>query len=1238
MTATLDPLSIGLGGTTLIEASAGTGKTHAIATLFVRLLLEAGLTVDRILVVTFTEAAAAELRERVRARLGTALGELSAPGEADDDLRRLLALRRAQGHDDVPRLTAALGAFDLATISTIHGFCQGVLQRNAFETGVSLHTELVVDDGPMLDEIVRDFIARELYAADPMFVAWVLRAKQPPERSLRLARLAVAHPDLPIAPAEVTVSDSPDRADYRAAYAQCRRLWIAEGPAIVQLLMTSVVMQKTHGSDALGPKFTQLDNSLRQLEPAALIDPAIFSYFSADTLHDKTYAAPRRAGKTPQHAFFDACAALVAARGPIADNFDERLMAFKLRLVKYARKEAPRRKLQAGVQSFDDLLLQLDKALRSRAAKHLIEQLRARFGAALIDEFQDTDPVQYSIFRALFGHRGGTLMLIGDPKQAIYGFRGADVFAYLDAAKTTGKRRVTMRHNWRSDPPLLAAVEHLFAIRDPFILEEIEFVPVEPRPGATARLHVAGAPLGALTISFLRRDGAELFRGSPTKDWAESVIPGRIAADIARLLASGARIGEPGEGNGTRALHAGDIAVLTRKNAQALKVQAALRALGVPSVVYGDSTVFETREANELGHVLAAVGEPTWVRGVRAALATEFIGVSATELAALDRDDAQWEHWVDVFRRLHTIWTTRGFVQMFRALLVETRAQTRLLGLTDGERRMTNLLHLAELLHSTASEQHLGPIGLQHWFAEQRRIRSTMVDAFKLRLERDDRAVQLITIHRSKGLEYPIVYCPFSWHADDLWGDEKEDLLYHAADHGHRLELDVRPSTHTDKAPALTLAKREQLAESVRLLYVAVTRAKHRCVVVWTPGYHAIGSALGRLLWSPRKDEPEAAFEAVKQQVLGADDDALMSALRERGRGLWTVESLDDTGVPTTMVTPTTALSPLGVRRPRTAIDRLFRTSSFSTLASAQSLGGPLFVDFADARAHDEALQPATAATLDPQWPPTPATDGAVVTLAEFPRGVQAGNFFHDLIEHLDFAGDPAEQQRAVVDTLRTHGLAPERWAPTVDAALHEIFDTPLVPDNAMRLRSIARTSRLDELEFLVPVANVDTSLGRHALAQVFSDHPEGLPENYAERVANLGFSPLRGFLKGFVDMVFVHDARWWVVDYKTNYLGPSPADYGPSALARAMADDHYVLQYHLYSVAVVRMLSLRLPDFDYDRDFGGALYLFLRGMSPAHGDVGVWRERPPRARIEALSRLLETGAVGSGDARRGSA
>lgn len=1219
MTDALDPWSVKLGTTTLIEASAGTGKTHAISTLFVRLLLEAKLPVDRILVVTFTEKAAAELRDRVRTRLHIALAELTTAG--GDELGPILRNRAEAGHDDATPLRAAIRSFDIAPISTIHGFCNGVLRRHAFETGVAMHTELIMDDRPMLDEIVRDHAARELYGADPEFVASLAPNSQKYDRWLRLARLVVGHPLLPVDPPAVEVGPLPDRGSYEAAYAECRRILLTDEAAI-RALVTAPAMHAIYVDE--GDRW--LDSAayqLRRPDATGIVPPGAFKPFSNFQIDKKTRVDFKRRFGPVLHPFFDATDVLLAEIRRLQDAYAERALAFKVGLVKFARKEAPKRKRTAGVQSYDDLLQHLDTAVRHRPRNRrnlIVEQLRSRFGAALIDEFQDTDPVQFRIFETVFDHPGSSLLLIGDPKQAIYGFRGADVFAYLDAARKVGKRRLTMRHNWRSDPGLLAGVAELFAVENPFVLSEIDFVPVEPRPGAGNRLSIDGVPASPFHLAVLPKEGAERQRGGVAPKWAQAVIPARIAADIAGLLAADARIADGTPGG--RRVHAGDVAVLTRRNSQAMEVQAELRRIGIPSVVYGDSTVFQTREATELAHVLGAVAEPTRTQGVRAALATEMLGATATELSHLGDDDDAWERWVDLFRRLAVTWQARGFIQMFRAMLSDTKASARLLLLSDGERRMTNLLHLAELLHATASEEHLGPLALLQWFEEQRKVGDTAVETFKLRLERDDRAVQLITIHRSKGLEYPIVYCPYSWSVDSLFDSDQEDLLYHAEGTNEQ-RLDLRPKSQ--KGELIALAARETLAEARRLLYVALTRARHRCVLVWTPLEDNERSTLGSLL-SASTTTGHAGYG---KDLIEPKDDVILERLRARGGDKWTVDLLlppDGTARHTAADAPPPDLA---ARRPRAAIDRLWRTSSFSNLASTQSVGGPLFVDFADARAHDEALASA-ATTVEPLWEAPPPAEVTAVTLAEFPRGIAAGNFFHDLIEHLDFTCDEATRRQAVIDALGAHGFPAATWASTVDTALCEILAAPLGPTRAdgaaVRLCDIDRAHRLDELEFLLPAAGLEATIGRHALARVFQDHPEGLPEGYGDRVASLGFPPLRGFLKGFIDMVFTADDTWWVVDYKTNHVGSAPQDYGRARLDRAMAEDHYILQYHLYAVALVRMLALRVPGFDYDRHFGGALYLFVRGMSPAHPTMGVWHERPPRARIEALSTLLELG------------
>ena len=1233
---TLDPLTLALDGPHLIEASAGTGKTYTIATLFVRLVVERGLGVDEILVVTFTEAAAAELRDRIRQRLRAALAAYTTPALADPVLRQLVERRHADRARDLDRLALALRAFDEAAISTIHGFCQRVLHDSAFETGVAFDTELIIDPDPLVDTAVRDFWARELFDADPQLVGHLASERLGPRKLVRLAKLALSHPRAPIVPEAVVTGDDPDGAAFVEAFRKAQRIWQRDRDEISALLLgTDALKKNIYDPASLPALFQAMDAFLRDVEPGSSLTCPGLHKFLPQALADGTKKAYVERGEIPRHPFFDACAELDQASAPLLRNLAVRLLDLERRAVAWVRKELPRRKRQQGVQSFDDLLHDLARALRGRGRARLAKTIRDRYAAALVDEFQDTDPVQYEIVRAIYAGTRLPVFLIGDPKQAIYGFRGADVFAYVEAAASVGDACYTMDTNWRSDPALVEAIEHLFDVRRPFMLEEIAFPRVVARPGAQPGLRTAGTTPSPFEILFTRRDRARTKgKRNPqiTGDWAEQNIPELVAAHISELLAGETEIDDGGR---WRPLRAGDIAVLVRKNAQAQQVQAALRRLGIPGVVYGDASVLSTRECDELSRVLAAAAEPTHSGLLRAAVTTEMLGVTGGELDAMAEDDLAWGRWIDAFRRWHGLWIERGFIQMFRAILVESGAQRRLLALLDGERRMTNLLHLAELLHTASTREHLGPAGLMRWLQQQRAVDLSMAEAVKLRLERDDEAVQLITIHRSKGLEYPVVFCPWVWDPDELRSDEEEHLLFHNPDHGNRLELDIRPKAgQRDRQPdpAVERARFELAAESLRLLYVALTRARHKCVVLWGAFHRSHHSAFGYLLHSPElAAELPWDRDRIDQGIKNASDEQLLSWLDRRKAPTWSVRFLDEV-TPRPYRPELRERRPLRCRTPRTELDRLWRTASFTQMSSARETKRPrgLVVDPDLGRDRDELLVPPVVEL------PGDAHDDRV-PLATFPRGAKAGIMFHDILEHLDFGASDEERRALVASKLGAHGYASssaQPWIEIADDALRDVLATPLehaitrpVPiQGPCPLARIPRHQRLDELEFVFPVADSEASLAldRQALAGVFARHPEGLPPDYPSRLAALPFAPLRGFLKGFIDLCFVHEGRWYLVDYKTNHLGDTWNDYGPDALAELMAHEHYVLQYHLYVVALVRHLACRIRGFSYDSHFGGVLYLFLRGMSPGRGgSTGIYGDRPPLARIEALSRLL---------------
>ena len=1234
MSEGLDPLSMRLQGTHLVEASAGTGKTYTIATLFLRLLVELELAVDRILVVTFTEAAAAELRDRIRHRLLAACRELEGSHGGDPLLSRWVKARPDPERDRA-RLRLALRSFDEAAISTIHGFCHKVLHESAFETGTPFESELVANEQPLIEEVVADFWTKQVVDADPRFVSYLSQHGVGPRKWVRLANLAASHPDAPVLPTRAEIGESPRVAAFLRAFERCRELWWSDREELLRRLLDHPGLHKAWLPKAELPGWFQvLDAFFREEDPGASLGPRVLDKLTVQHLTRCT----NKGHTTPSHPFFVECETLVTARGPLLESFELRRVELERALVAYVRKELPRRKRATATQSFDDLLQVLDKSLARRGAgKALAASIRGRYRAALIDEFQDTDPVQYRIFRAIYGGSSQPLFLIGDPKQAIYAFRGADVFAYLQAGRGVPARaRHTMDRNWRSDPELLAALQHLFAVPRPFLLEDIDFVPVQPRPGAQARLHRGGQPLPAFEVRFVRRRGSATPKNTRSKhpsipiSWGDRELPAVVAQDIAQLLESGAMIGEPGN---ARPIHAGDVAVLVRKNAQAQQIQAALRRVGIPGVVYGDASVLQTREAQELTRVLGAIAEPTHNSLLRAAITTELLGVTADELDAMSQDDRAWSRWVQDLRRWHAMWVDRGFIQMFRALLTEAGISERCLRLLDGERRMTNLLHLAELLHTAATSSHLGPAGLLRWLQEARHQDQTRADENKLRLERDDKAVQLITIHRSKGLEYPVVYCPYLWSPDDLRSDEQEYLRFHDPEDDDRLKLDIGPKPanrhQRQEHPHVARAKFESDAEGLRLLYVALTRARHRVMLLWGAFEGAHHSALGYLLHADETDpaaDLDARRDQVAAQIKGKSDDELLERLLRRAHPSWRISELDQVAPHLRTPTADGPAPDLKARSPRPDIDRLWRTASFTQIAGARQLG----LDPAEGRDHDELVVGEGSAP-----PSTGQSDE--VPLAHFPRGAGVGNLFHHVLEHLDFAAPPAERHALVEQSLRTFGLLDPELTELAERSLDQILATPLLEDGSLCLRDVSRSRRLDELEFLFPVRGrePEAAFTRRSLATALAVDRTGLPEDYPEHAGRLGFSPLRGFLKGFVDLVFEHDGRWYVVDYKTNHLGDRFEHYARPGLVQAMVEHHYVLQYHLYAVAVLRHLSRRVAGFDPRRDFGGVFYLFLRGMSPEQGPrTGVYFDRPPLARLQALDRALIAAPGQSGGSR----
>lgn len=1183
----LDLKSSPLEGVHLVEAGAGTGKTYALTALFARLILEKGLTVEEILVVTFTVAAARELRDRIRRKLRETLDALT--GREGDGFARDLpgGLDPAEA---VPRLEEALRDFDLASIFTIHGFCMLMLREQAFESGATFDTELLADDSEMRAEILDDFWRTRFYPVDPEIFRYAQKSCKMKQLRELLAK-GTAQPQVSIIP-EPASFELPSLEPARTMFKALREEWRAARGEILQALSSPALDGRKYKPERLA---ADMDAFLSGTKVLTLFDG--FEKFTPECMSDSV----KKNGKCPLHPFFEKCGELAAEIAGLRASLDRVILSLKGEMFTYFRSEFRRRKEGLNVQSYDDLLVRMKSALEGEHGKALAAAIRRRYRAALIDEFQDTDPVQYAIFSGIFG--SGSLYLIGDPKQAIYGFRGADLFTYLQASSEIENTH-TLLTNRRSEPALINAVNAVFGkAANPFVFKEIEFREAlsEPREELEP-LTFSGEPEPPFHIWILEGDQGDQ-GGTIPKGKARKIISRQVALEIKRLVG----LGRAGMARlGSKPLREADIAVLVRKHREARLIQKTLRELGIISVIYSEADLFASDEAVGLVRVLRAIAEPSSEKAFRAALATDLIGMTAEVLEGLIADDLRREERQACFLSLRETWERSGFMAMYRRLLTEENVRERLVAWPDGERRITNYLHLGEVLHREETESKRGPASLVDWLAlkQTEEARQTPEER-QVRLESDAEAVKVITIHMSKGLEFPIVFCPFNW---DGRMETKEGLLYHEKKDVWKLNLAL-----SSPGPEVEgLARMEMLAESVRLLYVSLTRAKNRCYLVWGNMNESCTSAPAYIL-HPMEGTPESIVERLRAHVEDLPAGELRSAaeaVRVASKGSVSVSSIPLAAVPD--LGPAAAGAEAGALREfNSPLERDWLVSSFSSLAgSPLKLVRPSTPEMPD---HDGASED------DPDIKASHPGDRTGIT--GFPRGAAAGNFFHKLFEGMDFS-DQGGIEGYALRKLAEHGYGPE-WADPVSTMVRNVLAADL-DGKGLKLGNLDASRRLSELGFYFPLNRIDpVSLGRFfgkpaGGKRTIPAFGAGLPE----WLGSLEFAPCRGYMRGFIDLVFTAKERWYLVDWKSNFLGHAPGDYSAAKLARSMAEHLYFLQYHLYCLALHLYLRKRLPGYSYEKHFGGVFYIYLRGFGSA-GSSAIFRDRPEEGLIDELARGL---------------
>ena len=1198
----LDHIQVELAGRNLIEASAGTGKTYAIASLYLRLLMEKELTPEQILVVTYTEAATKELRGRIRNRIREALALFSGGTTTDPLLTSLAANSNGKGptrEQARERLSRALTAFDTASIFTIHGFCLRALKENAFESGSLYDTELVTDQSVLLREIADDFWRIRFFARPAPLLGYALRRKFSASFFLEFLSGMLGNPKLKIVPNYSQDDIAAMEAGCETAFQSVRLEWRQQRQQIILLLQNDKGLSRgPYKIDLLPGLLAELDSFTTGNNPFDL--GAGFAKVTASGIAQGT----KPTGTAPDHPFFHSCEALQR-------RVEERFLALQWELIVFARDRLKARKKETNIRFFDDLLNDLYGALCGESGGALASRLSEKYRAALIDEFQDTDPVQYDIFRRIYDNPDSPLFLIGDPKQAIYSFRGADIFAYLEAAAdVAGENRFTLTGNWRSTPRLLTALNMLFAHEGrPFVFDALAYHPVTPGPTKAGKeLTLTGSDDAPLQLWYLPPDqeGKTLSVGKAN----DAVVAG-VAGEIARLL----RQGERGEALvGERPLLPEDIAVIVRSHRQAGAIQGALKSLMIPSVMRSDLSIFATEEARELCTLLSALVYPGSEPRVRAALVTSILGRSGTDLAELNENESAWENCLEQFRDYHQSWLDKGFMVMSQSLLSREGVRGRLLRRPDGERRLTNLLHCLEIIHQAAHDRRLGMEGLITWFGE-RVSGGEAGEEYQIRLETDAKLVKIVTVHVSKGLEYPIVFCPFMW--GGLRGNDRV-ITFH--DSFSMMKDFGSPGYERHRL----LAQKESLAESLRLLYVALTRAKYRCYL--SAGKVHDSSEKNRPETSPLAyllhgtEETKTAADLVTQLAAQVsiiprqEMEQQLEELAERSGGTIAANRMPDpAGAPPYL--PNAAYTgPPAMKEFTGTIATDWRVTSFTSFATHQS---------------PAAEEPDRDDTGSTPAVPLPGEAPPGKSIYTFPRGAQAGIFLHDLFEDLDFAaGSPAAIRSLVEKGLESHGYDPE-WLPHICAMVTNVITVPLAsPEGPFTLAGLQPGNWIKELEFFFPLKFITSDTLRNCLR----NHAGGYDATELHRVATaLKFKSVRGMVHGFMDLVFTHNGRYYLLDWKSNHLGYQSREYGRDLLGSAMSRHLYPLQYLLYTVALDRYLTGRLPGYDYDSHFGGVLYVFLRGVSADQGEeFGIFRDLPPLALIRELTEcLLETGGEG---------
>ncbi|OKQ03298.1 exodeoxyribonuclease V subunit beta [Haemophilus influenzae] len=1201
----LNPITLPLNQISLIEASAGTGKTYTIGSLYLRLLLKAGennfsrpLNVEEILVVTFTEMATEELKKKIRERITDAIDKLIAFAETQDKSAfKNDEFLTALCHDldifeAIHRLKLAEQNMDLAAIYTIHGFCRRMLMQYAFHSGIHFNLELIKDQSDLLVRFANEFWREHFYPLDFESANFIATELVSPANVLSLLKADLGK-DLQVEIENKQALSVPIQiflpqylGGYQKALNELKAFWLESADEISAIITNELVKdypkdqlkslnRKKYQVKRLGDwinKINQWSNNPRDYQ----INTTLKDYFLQSSIEKNCEeSTDKNKDKKPATPFYS----------PIFAELEKRVNALmtpdllsKLTLYHYRQglqQKLLDYKLNHQEKSFDDLLRLLCEALQGAQGDELAEMIRFQYPFAMIDEFQDTDSQQYAIFSKIYRdnpEKNTGFIMIGDPKQAIYRFRGADIFTYLKASDEA-QSRFELTKNYRSEKNLVDGVNALFDFpQSPFIYQNINFTAVDSRDDHL-RFYLNGKAEPAYRFYLTESDKVNKTEMAKIcaisiQHWLKSAVENQAVFQNEDIC---------------KTLQAANIAVLVRDKNEAALVKNELQKLGIASVYLSDqNSVFDSNVAKELAWVLKAclnVAE----RPILNAIATALFGLNAADIHQIQQNEAYWQRWADSFAQYQQTWQRQGILAMLHQILLEQGISERLLSQATGERDLTDFLHLAEILQQAAT-LHESEAALLSWFEKQ--IQGEGRQEAQIRLESERQLVKIVSIHKSKGLEYDLVWLPFL--AAPSKDPSKKDInIYYSKERDETL-WDIENRN-------LNSLCEETFAEELRLLYVALTRAKYQMAFALPTQFDKKWNALHYVL-SQGEIGKEIALSVPK------DTETLLQTFKEKMQDnvkICTKPNLE--AFPALSIN--TKNDDFKAAEFTGNIEQDWRITSFTSIEQAHrrqnyftESAGKKHAVFDDAKDYDSqnSIEISTALLNESES-----------SILDLPRGKQVGTALHRHFENCYFS-DLANTEE--IDKLRQSLQLDETFTEPLQNWLQQISHTPLSNEIGIALADLANKDCIKEMPFYLAIrAHFDVEAFNRALKA--HHHLPSEP---------LQFEQIQGMVRGSIDLVFRHNGKYYLVDYKSNFLGSTLASYNQEALKKEMLHSHYDWQYLIYTLALHRYLKNVLPRYDYDRNFGGVFYLFLRGMN-GEPQSGVFYDRPS---VELITEL----------------